>query len=156
MPPSNVDHTFLRAQLRRNGGVGPIQQTAAKAVGRRIAPGWTRRAHRPKPMLDCDFEALLLRTAYLMTIVKTRYSRLSEPIGGMFEPCTSDLIIPKHTVGPPIDAQNVTHFLRKRKNCRSCLLFRQISPVRLTLGPPPQRRFSPVTMDVFTRPVAYP
>src|ERR1700686_5347260 len=120
--------------------------TAAKAVGRRIAPGWTRRAHRSKPMLDCDFEALLVRTAYLMTIVKTRYSRLSLPIDCTVKPCTTGPIIPKRIVGPAIDAQNVTHFLCKRKNCGFCLLFRQISTVRLTLGAPPQRRFSPVRL----------
>jgi hypothetical protein len=104
-------------------------------------------------MLDCDCEAFSLRIAYLMTIVKTRYSCFSMPIDGMFIPCTTGRIIPKHIVRSPGDEQNVTHFLEWRKNCSFCLFFRQFYPVRLTLGALPHRWFSPVTMDVFTRPV---
>ena len=86
-----------------------------------------------------------------MTIVKTRYLRFALPIDGMLKPCTSDRIIPKSTDGLPGDEQNVTHFLRWRKNCRICLFFRHTSTVWLTLGVLRQRLFSPVTMDVFTR-----
>src|SRR5471032_3535302 len=102
-------------------------------------------------MLDCDFEASLLRIAYWMTIVKTRYSCFSLPIDGMAEPCTARPIIPKRIGGPPGDEQNVTHFLHWRKNCSFCLFFRRISTDRLMLGALPPRRFSPVTMNVFTR-----
>src|SRR5471032_97063 len=103
-------------------------------------------------MLDCDFGASLLRIAYLMTIVKTRYACFSLPIDCMVKPCTTGRIIPKRIGEPAGDEQNVTHFLALCRNCDFCLFIEHALTVRLTPGALPRRWFSPVTMDVFTRP----
>ena len=103
-------------------------------------------------MLDCDLGASLLRIAYLMTIVKTRYACFSLPIDCMVKPCTTGRIIPKRIGEPAGDEQNVTHFLAWCKNCDFCLFFEHALTGRLTPGALPRRWFSPVTMDVFTRP----
>jgi hydroxyacylglutathione hydrolase len=103
-------------------------------------------------MLDCDFGTSLLRIAYLMAIVKTRYACFSLPIDCMVKPCTTGRIIPKRIGEPAGDEQNVTHFLAWCKNCDFYLFFEHTLTVPLTPGALPRRWFSPVTMDVFTRP----
>jgi len=93
--------TFLRPE-HRTQEQRRRPHPAARQQGRcrRVAPGWTRRAHRPQSMRDLPSNT---DGTYLMAINSATPKRVTHRLMTARFPCTIGPLYPKHFFGMAID-----------------------------------------------------